>query len=289
MRLPLENRGEAVLVAKDGQLLFANPAAARLFGYETGEDVINDEGLSPPVRRARPVAPARRHRRRRRAPVRAGVQMTRDPLARRPGAAIRAEPGSRPRRPPAKRSREPAPPPEPPTAEQAAPAPATAEVIQLPLRQQPSEADQELRAILDTAADGIITLDQEARIHTFSAGAEAIFGYRIAEVAGKPFLDLLAPESRKTVRDYLAALQGPGLAAVFNDGREVTALVAPGRHGAAVPHHRQAAGAALAGRLLRGGARHHAMEEDRSGTARGQGTGRGDEPAEVRIPRQRQP
>jgi len=128
--------------------------------------------------------------------------------------------------------------PEPPTApqpepEEPPPAPRTsAEVIQLPLRHAASEADQELRAILDTAADGIITLDPEARIHTFSAGAEAIFGYRIADVAGKPFVDLLAPESRKTVRDYLAALQGPGLASVFNDGREVTALA---RQGGPVP------------------------------------------------------
>jgi len=85
-----------------------------------------------------------------------------------------------------------------------------------------------LRAILDTATDGIITLDAQSRIHTFSAGAEAIFGYRIAEVAGKPFADLLMPESRKALRDYLAALQGPGLASVFNDGREVTAVVKQG-------------------------------------------------------------
>jgi PAS domain S-box-containing protein len=89
-------------------------------------------------------------------------------------------------------------------------------------------ADDELRAILDTATDGIITLDNVGKIHTFSAGAEAIFGYRIAEVADKPFSDLLAPESRKTVRDYLAALQGPGLASVFNDGREVNAIVKQG-------------------------------------------------------------
>lgn len=89
-------------------------------------------------------------------------------------------------------------------------------------------ADDELRAILDTATDGIITLDKTGKIHTFSAGAEAIFGYRIAEVADKPFIELLEKDSRKTVRDYLAALQGPGLASVFNDGREVNAIVKQG-------------------------------------------------------------
>ncbi len=96
------------------------------------------------------------------------------------------------------------------------------------LRRDAAEADDELRAILDTAADGIITLDANSNIHTFSAGAEAIFGYRIAEVAGKPLAQLLVPESRKVMNDYLAALQGPGIASVFNDGREVVAVVKQG-------------------------------------------------------------
>jgi PAS domain S-box-containing protein len=92
----------------------------------------------------------------------------------------------------------------------------------------PSAPDAELRAILDTVADGIITLDAKGLIHSFSAGAEAIFGYRIAEVIGKPLVELMAADSRKTVRDYLSALQGPGLASVFNDGREVNAVVKQG-------------------------------------------------------------
>ncbi|WP_162914381.1 PAS domain S-box protein [Taklimakanibacter lacteus] len=91
-----------------------------------------------------------------------------------------------------------------------------------------AEEDEELRNILDTAADGIITLDGAGNIRTFSAGAEAIFGYRIAEVLEKPLATLLAPESRRVLRDYLSALQGPGLATVFNDGREVTAVVKQG-------------------------------------------------------------
>jgi PAS domain S-box-containing protein len=226
VRLPLENRAEAVLVAKDGQLLFANPAAARLFGYETGEDVINDESLASrfgTLGQSLPPAEIEAGGGRR---VRAGVQMTVIPWLGGPARQFVLGPAEEDAASPAPAPMTEARPPAAP--ETVAPQRASAEVIQLPLRQAPSEADQELRAILDTAADGIITLDQEARIHTFSAGAEAIFGHRIADVAGKPFLDLLAPESRKTVRDYLAALQGPGLAAVFNDGREVTAHVAQG-------------------------------------------------------------
>jgi PAS domain S-box-containing protein len=227
VRLPLENRSEAVLVAKDGQLLFANPAAARLFGHETGEDVINDDGLSSQFAALAQSLPACEFPGPGGRPLRAAVQMSVIPWLGGPARQFVVTPteAEAPRQEP---SPTPAPAPEQPAAEQPAPARASAEVIQLPLRQASPEADQELRAILDTAADGIITLDHEARIHTFSAGAEAIFGCRIAEVAGKPFVDLLAPDSRKTVRDYLAALQGPGLASVFNDGREVTARVAQG-------------------------------------------------------------
>lgn len=121
----------------------------------------------------------------------------------------------------------PASPAEPVQAEAPQPKPA-AEPAPAPQPSARAEEDEELRNILDTAADGIITLDTEGHIRSFSAGAEAIFGYRIAEVIDKPLATLLAPDSRRVLRDYLSALQGPGLAAVFNDGREVTAIVKQG-------------------------------------------------------------
>jgi PAS domain S-box-containing protein len=116
-----------------------------------------------------------------------------------------------------------------------APAPVaevTAPAIMAEVAVPTATADDELRAILDTAADGIITLDGKGHIHTFSAGAEAIFGYRIAEVADRPLADFLTADSRKVLNAYLASLKGPGLASVFNDGREVTAVV---RQGGEVP------------------------------------------------------
>ena len=97
----------------------------------------------------------------------------------------------------------------------------------------PAEAwrpeDAELSAILDTASDGIVTLDDQGRIRSFSAGAEAIFGTPKAAVLGEPFAGLLTPETRKIFRDYLAALSDSGMAAVFNDGREVEAIAGPGK------------------------------------------------------------
>ena len=90
------------------------------------------------------------------------------------------------------------------------------------------DAEDELKSILDIASDGIITLDQAGSILSFSAGAESIFGLRSAEVKSKPLADFFASESRKVLQQYLAGLQGPGLGAVFNDGREVNAVVKQG-------------------------------------------------------------
>jgi PAS domain S-box-containing protein len=81
----------------------------------------------------------------------------------------------------------------------------------------------ELKAILDVASDGIITLNADGEILSFSAGAQAIFGQNENSVLQLPLINLLKSESRKVVRDYIAGLTGPGLATVFNDGREVVA------------------------------------------------------------------
>jgi PAS domain S-box-containing protein len=88
--------------------------------------------------------------------------------------------------------------------------------------------DPEINNILDIASDGIVMLDAEGNILSFSAGAEAIFGYRTAEVLEKPLIDLMANESRKSLRDYLSGFNGPGLAAVFNGGREMLGVVKQG-------------------------------------------------------------
>ena len=96
-----------------------------------------------------------------------------------------------------------------------------------PLDKSGPSAD-ELRLILDTATDGIITLDTTGHILSFSAGAEAIFGYRQAEIHGRMLAELMDADSRKILRDYLAALGEGGIAAIFNDGREVQAIAAQG-------------------------------------------------------------
>ena len=91
----------------------------------------------------------------------------------------------------------------------------------------PSPED-ELRSILDISSDGIITLDKQGRIVSVSAGAEALFGYRHAELAHQLFAKLFSADSAVVVKEYLTGLEGQGLASVFNDGREVTGVVKQG-------------------------------------------------------------
>ncbi|MDB5569134.1 MAG: sensor histidine kinase [Hyphomicrobiales bacterium] len=81
---------------------------------------------------------------------------------------------------------------------------------------------RELRAILDTATDGVLVLDDEGRILTLNASAEALFGYEQNEVAGESFTHLFARESHAAARDYLSGLKTNGVRSVLNDGREVT-------------------------------------------------------------------
>ncbi|RAK68989.1 PAS domain-containing hybrid sensor histidine kinase/response regulator [Phenylobacterium kunshanense] len=58
--------------------------------------------------------------------------------------------------------------------------------------------DQVLASILGIATEGIIVLDAAMRIVVFSEGAEAIFGYRAAEVLGSN-IEILVPEDRRGV------------------------------------------------------------------------------------------
>ncbi|HEX5842481.1 MAG TPA: response regulator, partial [Pseudomonas sp.] len=63
------------------------------------------------------------------------------------------------------------------------------------LQELVDEQAANLRAIVEYAADGIVTLDQGQHILSFNPAAERMFGYSAAEVLGQP-LQLLIPEPR---------------------------------------------------------------------------------------------
>ena len=97
------------------------------------------------------------------------------------------------------------------------------------LRRLENEND-ELKSILDTATDGVLVLDRGGRILSANRSAEALFGYEAADFAELGFGDLFAPESRRSVLDYLDRLaKGSSL---LDTGREAIGLV---RQGGLVP------------------------------------------------------
>jgi PAS domain S-box-containing protein len=91
---------------------------------------------------------------------------------------------------------------------------------------------EELVAMLDTATDGVVTVDERGRMLSLNRTAEALFGYDQREVTGDLFTLLFAPESHAPALDYLEGLKGGGVASVMNDGREVIGRV---RQGGRIP------------------------------------------------------
>ncbi len=85
---------------------------------------------------------------------------------------------------------------------------------------QASEA-AELRAILDTATDGVVVLSGDGVIRSINGSASALFGYSNAEVEGNSFSMLFARESQSAALDYLNGLAHNGVASVLNEGLEV--------------------------------------------------------------------
>lgn len=77
-------------------------------------------------------------------------------------------------------------------------------------------SESHLRAMMQMAEEGIVAVDQAQGIVFFNRGAEALFGYRAAEVLGKP-LELLLPERfRASHADHVA-----GFAVAAESGRHM--------------------------------------------------------------------
>ncbi|NNM78855.1 MAG: PAS domain S-box protein [Gallionella sp.] len=79
-----------------------------------------------------------------------------------------------------------------------------------------------IQTILDTIADGIITINQSGIVETMNPAAERLFGYAAAEVIGQN-VSMLMPEPYRHQHDgYLERYCSTGEARVIGIGREVT-------------------------------------------------------------------
>lgn len=90
----------------------------------------------------------------------------------------------------------------------------------------------ELKAILDTATDGLALIDSQGRILALNRSGEALFGYDQSDVVGQPFTRLIAPESQAKARDYFTGLTSNGVVSLLNDGREI---IGQARQGGEIP------------------------------------------------------
>lgn len=91
---------------------------------------------------------------------------------------------------------------------------------------------EELGAILDTTAEGIVMFDAEGNLNSCNRSAEALFGYDGSELVQRNLADLFAPESQLMVMDYLETVKADGVASLLEHGRDVLGRV---REGGLIP------------------------------------------------------
>jgi PAS domain S-box-containing protein len=87
---------------------------------------------------------------------------------------------------------------------------------------------EELGAILDTTAEGIVMFDAEGNVNSCNRSAEALFGYDGAELVQLNITELFAPESAPSVLDYLGSIKGAGVASLLDHGRDLLGRVRGG-------------------------------------------------------------
>lgn len=80
--------------------------------------------------------------------------------------------------------------------------------------------ESRLQSLIETAAEGIVTINQEGQVLTFNPAAEVIFGYEARELVGQN-VTMLMPESYKNEHDgYLKKYIETNVAHVIGSNRE---------------------------------------------------------------------
>ena len=85
--------------------------------------------------------------------------------------------------------------------------------------------ESRLRAIVDTAADGLITIDGQGKVRSFNPAAEALFGWREADILGRDANILLQDDDAARYQGYLREFLATGVSRILDSGRELE-----GRH-----------------------------------------------------------
>ncbi|XDF33469.1 diguanylate cyclase [Paracidovorax avenae] len=100
------------------------------------------------------------------------------------------------------------------------------------LYRQARRSESRLRALVDTAVDGIITIDGRGIIQSFNQSAERIFGWTAGDVLGRNIRMLMPSPDSEAHDGYLQRYLATGEARIIGTGREVVGLH---RDGSALP------------------------------------------------------
>jgi len=91
-------------------------------------------------------------------------------------------------------------------------------------RQRVQETATRLSSILDTVADGIITIDDSGLIESFNQAAERLFGYAATEIVGRNVSTLMPEPYRASHDGFISHYLATGEKRIIGVGREVVAL-----------------------------------------------------------------
>lgn len=83
------------------------------------------------------------------------------------------------------------------------------------------ESEEEVRAIVETVVDGLITIDADGIIRSYNPAAAAIFGYRSDEAIGQDVRMLMPPPDHDGHDEHIAAYLGGGERDIMGTSREV--------------------------------------------------------------------
>ncbi len=84
-----------------------------------------------------------------------------------------------------------------------------------------TDTEERLRAILQTAVEGIITIDERGIVESMNPAAEKIFGFQASQVIGRNVSVLMPSPYREEHDGYLANYLRSGHARIIGIGREV--------------------------------------------------------------------
>ena len=86
------------------------------------------------------------------------------------------------------------------------------------------DSEARLRAVIDTAVDGVIMIDAAGVVQTFNRSCERLFGWQAEEVRGRNVAMLMPSPDRERHDEYMARYRQTGERRIVGTGREVQGL-----------------------------------------------------------------